>query len=277
MSELVTFDVSDGVGVIRLNRPETLNALSIEMHDVLNEVFVQAYRSRQAKAVVFTGEGRGFCAGADMGFLSSLVESRGEAYPIPRPGGEPVAAFAGIDEPNELLTTYTFPLAMNKPIIAAVNGPAVGVGFILSACCDVRFVSDKAFFDTAFPQLGLVAEYGLAWLLPRLVGHGIASDILLSGRRVRAEEALEIGLANRVLPAEELFNTAVEYAQGIAASASAKATRLIRRQLRMAHHQSYSDATAQAWDMLTTCLREDDFQEGVSSFLERRAPKFTDS
>jgi enoyl-CoA hydratase/carnithine racemase len=275
MSDLVTFGIDRGVGVITLNSPDSLNALSDDMHVALNRAFVDAYRSEDARVIVLTGAGRAFCAGADLARLTALIETRGASYDIPRPGSQPVVAFAGIDAPPELLTTYTFPLAMNKPVIAAVNGPCVGVGFVLAACCDVRFLSDRAFFDSAFPQRGLVAEFGLAWLLPRLVGHGAASDILLSGRRVRADEARQLGLANRVVPGDDLLDTALDYARAMAASAAPSSLRVIRQQLWRAHHQSYGDATAEAWDLLMTALAGDDFIEGVNSFLEKRPANFT--
>lgn len=275
MTDSVTFEITDGVGVITLNRPDQLNALSLDMHDVLNHAFVEIHHAPQARAVVLTGAGRAFCAGADMGLLTTLIEGRGANYHIPRPG-TPVAAFASVAADPALLTTYTFPLAMGKPMIAAVNGPAVGIGFVMAACCDVRFLSEKAFFDSAFPQLGLVAEYGLAWLLPRLVGHGVASDILLSGRRVRADEALRIGLANRVESPDDLLPAALEYAATIARTAAPRATRQIRQQLWNAHQQSFAEASADAWERLRECLAGADFQEGVHSFLEKRPAHFPD-
>jgi len=270
----VTLLIEEGVALITLNRPDRLNALSDAMHDQLDRVFAEAIRSDAARAIVLTGAGRAFCAGADMARLDRLVDSRGASFEVPRPG-TPIPALADIHAPPETLATYTLPLASPKPVIAAVNGPCIGIGLVLAAASDVRFVSESAVFAAAFAQRGLVAEFGLSWLLPRLVGLGMASDMLISGRRVDAAEALRVGLASRVEPDGQLLEAALAYARDIAATASPRSTAIIKRQLQAGLESSFAEATTQAWDLLTESFRSEDFAEGVRSFRERRPAIFT--
>ena len=269
----VDLRIEDGVGIITLNRPERLNALSDDMHGALDIAFTAAFRAREARVIILTGAGRGFCAGADLSRLSRFAASRGADFDLPRPGIVP-PVFQGLDAPAELLTTYTFPLAMPKPVIAAVRGPCVGVGFVLAACCDIRFAAKTGVFSAAFPQRGLIAEAGLAWLLPRLVGHNFAADILLSGRRVEAEEAQKMGLVSRVVEDDELLPAALDYAKTMAASASPRAMQRIKRQLWEGAAQNFGEAAKAAYDMLREDLASEDYAEGVASFLEKRPARF---
>ena len=275
MGELVRFEVSDGVGLITLDRPDRLNAFNGPMHGELDAVFAEAHRSTEAKVIVLTGSGRGFCAGADLDLLDGLAEARGSNYFIPPPGTV-VPAFEGLDGLREAMTTYTFPLAMPKPVIAAVNGPSVGIGFVLAAACDIRFVSRKASFSAAFPQIGVVAEYGIAWLLPRVIGRNLAADLLLSGRRLDAEEAHRIGFASRIEEPEEMLPAALAYARGIAANCSPNSTRMIKQQLIDAETESYAQATRKAYGLLVESLGSADFAEGLAAIREKRAPHFTE-
>lgn len=269
----VRFEINEGVGLLTLNRPGQLNALDDAMHVALDAAWVEAERNDAVRVLVLTGAGRAFTAGADMSRLDRLAD--GGSYDIPRPGVV-APAFASVDAPAETLTTYSFPLAMRKPVIAAINGPCIGVGMVMATACDIRFAAPNAFFSAAFPQRGVVAEFGLAWLLPRMVGRGLAADILLSGRRVEAEEAAGIGLVSRVLPAEGFLDTVLSYARDMALNGSPRSTRLIKQQLWEAEHQSYGEASARAWDMLMESFGTRDFAEGIASFREKRAPRFSD-
>ena len=273
MGDLVVYERQGAVGIVTLNRADKLNALTTEMQSDLNAAFVAAADDSDARVIVLTGAGRAFCVGADMDKLTRLVEKRGKTYDIPRPGN-PVPALRALDAEPATLVSYTLPLAMKKPVIAAINGPCVGVGLVMACCCDVRFMGAGAFFGSAFPQRGLVAEYGLAWLLPRLIGLGRASDILLSGRRVEADEALAIGLVNKVVADAGLLAAAMAYAQEMAQTAAPSSTATIKRQLARAATQSYGEASGEAWDLLMQAIAGDDFQEGVASFLEKRPPDF---
>jgi enoyl-CoA hydratase/carnithine racemase len=270
----VELQIADGVALLTLNQPERLNALSDAMNDSLVAAFVEAIGSAEVRAIVLTGAGRAFCAGADTRRLDALIASKGADYSIPRPGS-PVPALAGIDAPAETLVCYTLPFACPKPVIAAVNGACAGAGLVMAASADVRFASDSAIFTAAFAQRGLVAEYGMSWVLPRLVGMGVASDMMLSGRRVDAAEALRIGLANRVVPAEQLLEAAMDYARTIATTASPRSTAIVKRQLQTDMEGTFAAATTRAWDLLREALASDDFAEGVASFREKRPPAFT--
>lgn len=272
--ESVLLTVTDGVALLTLNRPGRLNAIDDDMHHSMNEAFAAVHRDPAVRAVVVTGAGRAFCAGADMSRLDRLVLDKGRNYDIPRPG-TPAPAFEGLDGPREAMTTYTFPLAMDKPVIAAVNGPAIGAGMVLACSCDMRFVGPDALFAAAFAQRGVVAEFGLSWLLPRIVGAGVASDMLLSGRRVDAAEALRIGLASRLANEEPVLEQAMAAARAIAQDCSPRSIRIVKQQLAAAPGQSYGEATQMAYDLLIEALASDDFAEGVLSFQEKRPPRFT--
>ena len=267
--------MSQGVGVITLNRPDRLNALDDAMHPALDEAFVAAHRDRHVRAIVLTGAGRGFCAGADLSRLDRLAASRGAEYDMPMPG-TPCASYAELGLDPDLAQTYTFPLATPKPVIGAINGACVGVGLVLAACCDVRLASTTARFGAAFPQRGLPAEAGLAWLLPRIVGRGLASDMLMSGRMVAADEALRIGLVSRIEEPDALLGIATDYARAIAINSAPQAVAMIKRQVFDGCTESFGDAARMAHDLLLDRLASDDFAEGVASFREKRSARFTD-
>lgn len=273
MSDIVLFEVTDGVGTITLNRPDRLNALDDAMHPAIEEAAVAAEQAVDARVIVLTGAGRAFSAGADMTRLDRLIEGRGSNYELPRPG---IVSdrLKPIDAPAEMLGTYTFPMALSKPVIAAINGPCVGAAFVMAACCDVRFISQKGFFAAAFAQRGLIAEGGLAWILPRMVGTNLASDIMLSGRRVTAEEALRIGLVSAIEEPDALLPAVLDYARAMAATTAPRSMRLIKRQVQHGHAQSFGEAAQEAHDLLLESLAHDDFIEGVNSFQEKRAPDF---
>lgn len=275
MNEIVRFEVSDGVGVITLNRPDRLNALDDAMHPALDEAFVAAHCDRQVRAIVLTGAGRGFCAGADMSRLDRLVATRGAGYELPKPGTV-TAIYDGLGLDPDLAQTYTFPLATPKPVIGAINGACIGVGLVLAACCDVRLASTTVKFGAAFPQRGIQAEAGLAWLLPRIVGRGVASDMLISGRMIAADEALRIGLVSRIEEPDALLGVAIDYARAIAINSAPRAVAIIKRQLFDGCTESFGDAARTAHDLLLERLASDDFIEGVASYREKRSPRFSD-
>jgi len=250
------YEVGDRVATITLNRPAKLNAWTLAMAAEVNSAFDSAQADDQVRAIVLTGAGRGFCAGADMSLLTSAAEGTlGES-------DRPPSARAPI------------PL-VSKPVIAAVNGPAVGLGFALTLFCDIRIAAASAQFGTAFAKRGLVAEFGLAWMLPRICGLGNALDLLLSARLVDAAEAKQIGLVNRTLPDSGFAEAAHSYAADLANSVSPRSTRIIKRQIFAGLNQPLDEAFRLSEHEVAASLRCEDFKEGVAHFLEKRPPAFT--
>ena len=270
----VALSVQDGVGLIELARPDELNVLGEEMLAALEHAASAMETNDDVRVVVLTGRGRAFCAGADMGRLRRLIEGGSKGYDLPRPGIIP-PGLSALPGPPETVTHYSFPMAMSKPVIAAINGPVVGAGFVLAASCDVLFAGKSAFFSGAFGARGLMAESALAWLLVRQVGLTSAADILLSGRRIMAEEALAMRLVSRVIRDEDLVADTLAYAVDMARTVAPRSLRIMKRQLQQSVDQTYAEATCQSYDLLMEALDHPDFREGVDSFLEKRDPRFT--
>jgi enoyl-CoA hydratase/carnithine racemase len=274
--EYVTCDIEEQVALVTLNRPERLNAIGNEMGRQFDRIMVRIAQDENVRAVVLTGAGRGFCAGADIERLVRFSESKGRTAQVPQPG-EAQGAFRALvgNAPQELLTRYCATQALPQPVIAAVNGPCAGIGLALAVLCDVRFASDAAFFVAPFAMRGLVAEIGLASSLAALVGNGAAADMLLSGRKVAADEALRIGLADHLKPPERLLPDALEYAHNIARNVSPRSARIIKRQLWQARSLSFADALAVSMAETRASMLSEDFAEGLAHFREKRPPRFT--
>jgi enoyl-CoA hydratase/carnithine racemase len=170
---------------------------------------------------------------------------------------------------------YSYFPSIQKPVIAAVNGPAVGLGFILTLYCDLRFASDTARFGTAFAKRGLIAEYGLAWMLPRLIGPASALDMLFSARLVDAQEALRMRLVNQVFPQDSFLENVYAYAKELASSVSPRSMGIIKTQVYNAMFQTLSEAFEASEQEMLKSLQCEDFKEGVAHFVEKRAPVFT--
>jgi enoyl-CoA hydratase/carnithine racemase len=219
------------------------------------ELLDRAATDADVRVIVVTGAGRGFCAGADMDLLQSIG------------GGSAV-----VGEQAQLYPTQM--LSVPKPIIAAVNGPAAGYGFVLALMADIRFAAAAAKLTTAFVRRGLIAEYASAWMLPRLVGPATALDLLLSGRVVLAEEARELGLVNRVVAAESLLIEAQAYARDLAASCSPRSLAVIKAQVYRDLDSPLEPALERSLREMEASLQTDDFQEGVASYVEQRPPRF---
>lgn len=264
--DVVLRDMAEGgVAVLTLNRPDRLNAwtgpLELRYFDLLD----QANRDPQVRAIVVTGAGRGFCAGADMDMLQGI----GDAGGISRGGDRPEGATAAPARRGA-----TFPLTIGKPLIGAINGACAGIGLVHALMFDVRFAASGAKFTTAFARRGLIAEHGASWLLPRLVGTSRALDLLLSARVVLAEEAAEMGLVNRVLPADTLLEETVAYARDLAANCSPASMATIKRQVYDHATAELDRALAESNTYMAQTLAGPDFKEGVASFVERRPPDF---
>jgi len=285
--EQVIYTVSERVATITLNRPERLNAWTPVMADEVRDGMMKAAFDDQVRVIILTGSGRGFCAGADMGELKGAAGEgtsrlRGDESPE-----EAVGILMGTEteeqrDPENRLSSrsdfrkrYSYLPSIPKPIIAAINGPAAGLGLIIALYCDLRFASEKARFSTAFSRRGLIAEHGISWLLPRVVGLSNALDLLFSARVVDAPEALTLGLVNRIFPEEELLPAAQAYAFELASLVSPRSLGIMKRQLYDAQFQTLAEAAAIADGELVLSLESEDFKEGVAHFLEKRPPKFT--
>jgi len=268
---VVLYEVSDQIATVIFNRPDRLNAFNGEMETGLREAMASAARDSGVRVIILTGAGRGFCAGADMERLSGAAGSGGAT--IPREAPKPLDLGASLRADFEHRYSY-FP-AVPKPIIGAVNGPAAGLGFVFACYCDIRFAASEAIFTTAFARRGLIAEYGLAWLLPRLVGPGRAADLLFSARRVAAEEAERIGLVSAVFPQSQFAARVREYARELASAASPRSMRVMKRQLWDGMLSSLDGAIELANEEMRGSFLSEDFREGVAHFIEKRPARFT--
>lgn len=247
-----------GVALIKLNRPARLNAwtpaLGVKYFSKLEEMA----RDDRVRAIVVTGEGRAFCSGADVSGVAGLAEA-----------GKFTRSVAAAER-----RPYWYPLSIGKPLIAAINGACVGIGLQQALCCDLRFAADDAKISTAYAKRGLPGECGMTWLLPRLVGTANAMDLLLSARVVRGDEAARMGLANRVVPAAQLLDETMAYAQSLAKSCSPWSMRTLKQQMYADLVSGMPSATERADKLLEPAMAGADFAEGVKSWVEKRDPAF---
>lgn len=265
----IRYEVDDRVATITLARPHRLNAWTGRMHTEYRWALEQAEHDDEVRVVVVTGEGRGFCAGADAQALDGHVAKGGYD-----PGTGPDLARPGFGVRPEFDHDFAFHFGLSTPVIAAVNGPAAGVGLVLACYCDLRFVAEGAKLTTSHGRLHLPAEYGLSWLLPRIVGVGRALDLLLSSRVVLADEALSMGLANRVLPLDDLLPTTYEYARQLAHHVSPRSLAESKRQVYVDLHRDVGSSVAEAAGLLREMMTDTEFHEGVRALQERRDPRF---
>jgi enoyl-CoA hydratase/carnithine racemase len=258
--ELVLAEQHGAVLLLTLNRPERLNAWNIPLEERYFALLDEAEADDEVRVVVITGAGRGFCAGADMEDLSQLGTVDPDAVAQAQAQAE--------RRPRER------PLSFRKPLIAAINGPAAGLGLVQALYCDLRFTTPEAKFTTAFARRGLIAEYGIAWMLPRLVGQSRALDLLMSARVVLGEEAYAMGLVNIVLPAKSLVADTLAYAADLAENCSPRSMALMKQQVYQAMDSDLPTAIAVADKLMHESFRHPDAAEGVHSYLERRPPQF---
>ena len=262
----ILYSVRDRVATITLNRPDRLNAWTMQMSNELREAFAEADRDAAVRAVVLTGAGRGFCAGADMSRLSSAAAGK---TTLKNEGEWPTEGLAA-----NFAQRCSFILGLKKPVIAGINGPVAGIGLVVTLYCDIRYMAAGAKLTTAFARRGLIAEHGVSWMLPRLIGPMNALDLLLSARTATAEEAAGMGLV-RVLPAEGFAEAVQVRAAEIANLSSPRSTGIIKRQMYEALFQSLADATVIANREQEICRDTEDFREGVAHYVEKRPPNFT--
>jgi enoyl-CoA hydratase/carnithine racemase len=262
----ILYDVSDRIATITLNRPDRMNAWTAIMERDVRNAMEAASNDDNVRVIVLTGAGRGFCAGADMEALKGIDPNevrRGDSIPF------------DMNRRADWQTRYAYYPAIAKPVIGMLNGATAGIGLVHALYCDLRFAADTAVFTTAFARRGLIAEHGISWMLPRIVGHANALDLLMSARRVSAEEALRIGLVNRLYTPEKLREETYAYARDLADFVSPSALAVIKRQLYDVPFQTLAEATIDANREMQIALKGSDFKEGVASFMEKRPPRFT--
>jgi enoyl-CoA hydratase/carnithine racemase len=255
MTEAVRVERRGRVAVVTLNRPDQANAWSVELHVGYLDVLRTLAADPEVRAVVLAAAGNNFCVGADMALLDGIS--------------------AGTGVPAELAPeTYLEPAWFPKPLVAAVQGAAAGIGMVHSLFCDVRIAAEDAVFTTAFARVGLVAEHGTSWLLPQIVGRAHALDLLLSSRRVKADEALAMGLVSKVVPRDQLLDEAVAYADRIARTSSPASLRAIKQQVLRHAVLPLAESEKETDRLVMASLDGPDLAEGVAAFLGRREPRF---
>ncbi|MGE2691997.1 enoyl-CoA hydratase [Mycolicibacterium pulveris] len=262
-AEPVRYEVRDsGVAVLTLNRPERMNGWGGGLAGTFYARIDDAEADPAVRAIVVTGSGRAFCAGADMGDLTTI-----SATTVDAAADTDVSGLVGARHPHFLMT-------MRKPVIAAINGACAGMGLTLALACDVRFAAEGAKFTTSFARRGLIAEYGISWILPRIVGQGVARDLLLSGRVFFADEAARLGVVNDVVAGDDLLSHAVGYAEDIAANCAPSSLAVIKQQVYADTMRTVFEASDHAEKLMHESLQRPDFIEGITSFFEKRPPNF---
>ncbi len=269
----IRYGVDNGVATITLNRPDYLNAWTRQMESDVRAAMTEATRDDAVREIILTGEGRGFCAGADMSLLAAVHD--GDEQDTSLRDAKPGPIEGGLELPDDYGLKYDYFPSVPKPIMAAINGPCAGLGMVMALYTDIRFAAESAVFTTAFSRRGLIAEHGISWTLPRLVGQAAALDLMLSARKVRAPEALQLGLVNQVYSDDELMEAVRTYADDLANNVSPRSIAVMKRQLYTTPFQNLGEAIEDANVEMAASLKCNDFKEGVAHFVEKRQAKFT--
>jgi enoyl-CoA hydratase/carnithine racemase len=258
---------SQGVAIIWLNRPHRMNAWTGRLHTEYRHLLERANSDTAVRAIVVTGRGRGFCVGGDSQALSGHADRGGYdpgiSADIAKPG-------YGTDEHFDASFAYHF--GLDKPVIAAMNGPAAGVGLALACFADLRFAVPGVKFTTAHGKLNLPAEYGLSWMLPKIVGLGRANDLLLTSRVFTSDEALTLGFVNQIFAPAELVARTVAYAHQLITSVSPNSLRQTRWQIYKDLHRDVASAVIESERLIEDMAKEEDFKEGIAALVEKRPP-----
>ena len=265
--EAITYEVEDPVATITLNRPEALNAWVPRMDHEVRDAIARAEADPAVVGIVITGAGRGFCAGADMKGLGELADRD------PAEAGDDAASPEPV-EAGDFAGRFTYMLASPKPIIAAVNGPVAGMGYPFAMAADIRVGTPRSLFVTAFAHRGLIAEWGLSWLLPKAIGPSAALDLLFTSKRVDGDEAYRLGLVNYLVDDDELLPFCRRYVEELAAKGSPASYAVMKRQIYEHQHRGLGAAETEAEQLMRDSFSRPDFGEGVKSFTEKRPPEF---
>ena len=271
MYKEIIYEVADPVATITMNRPDRLNAFTTRMLAEIKHALAEAEKDTKVVGIVLTGAGRGFCPGMDMDALDDIstgsTSADQEMSEFDANPGNP-------DMGPQFATMYNHLLGLRKPIVAAVNGAAAGMGMAYALLCDMRFVDKSAKFSTAFSRRGLVAEHAMSWVLPRLIGTSKALDLLWSARKFDGIEAKELGIADRLCEPGESVNDATAYLTELAQVASPTSLMIIKQQVYKHIDMPLGPAMEETVRLMEESLIRDDFRESVRSFIERRPPRF---
>ncbi len=296
-----TYEKSERIATITYNRPEKMNAWTPRMFEELRAAIQDAEADAEVGAIIVTGAGRAYCAGADMGGLNRLAQKSEQLggrpaqtaapSPLPSPASHPHLASPATQQERDRherarggetaapeannMGRFSFMLAVKKAIIGAINGPAVGMGFANALYCDIRIASERARMGLIFTRRGLAIEFGSSWMLPRIVGVANAADLAITGRLIDAQEALRMGLVSRVVAHDELIPAARALAADIATQCSPLGISYAKRFVYQHLLTDLATALRDEEESAGVMLRSQDFKEGVRAFLEKRAPKFT--
>jgi enoyl-CoA hydratase/carnithine racemase len=276
--EDILYDVADQIAIITLNRPEKLNAWTAAMQASVKRAIFAASKDGNVRAIIVTGAGRGFCAGADMANLQQIKPQNWNDREIAKADDtitiDPRADL-GPDVSAHFGGRFGYLMSIKKPIIAAINGPCAGIGLVFTLYCDLRFAANDAKFTTAFAQRGLIAEHGISWLLPRIVGTPHALDLLFSARKFDATEAERLGLINRAFPQASFLADVMAYARHLADNVSPRAMGVMKAQVWKSFFQDLNQAILVGDEEMQKSFATQDFKEGVAHFVEKRPAKFT--
>jgi enoyl-CoA hydratase/carnithine racemase len=270
--EKIHYQVSKGVALVTLNNPDRRNAWGGRMSVEYRWALYNAHLDDGVRVVVVTGSGADFCVGADSKELNS-IESAGGKYQKSKLDLPPYPE----NTPEQFQRNHAYPLCISKPVIAAVNGSCAGVGFIVASYADLRFGADNNIIKSAFARLGLPAEYGLGWILPKIMGSSNALQILLDGDRIDGAEALRLGWLQKVFPPEELLEKTVDYAARLARESSGFSMGCIKRQVNFDAEGDFSAAYTRSVEDMNAALKLPDFKEGLRALKEKRATNFLDT
>ena len=260
---------AQGLATIWLNRPHRMNAWTGRLHTEYRHLLKRANDDSKVRAIIVTGVGKGFCVGGDSQALSGHAD-RG-AY---SPGISEDIAKPGYGTDPNFDASFAYHFGLDKPVIAAMNGPAAGVGLALACFADLRFAVPGVKFTTAHGKLNLPAEYGLSWMLPKIVGLGRANDLLLTSRVFTSDEALTIGFVNQIFEPEALMVQTREYAHQLIASVSPNSLRQTRWQIYKDLHRDVASAVIESERLIEDMEKEEDFKEGIAALVEKRPPRW---
>ena len=265
--DTVSVEHVDSIAVLRLNRPHRNNAWNGKMHMAYRQRLLDADQDDSVRAIVVTGEGRAFCVGGDSKALEGHVKKGGYD-----PGTTQEIANPGFGTSPNFDAPFAYQMGLSKPIIAALNGPAAGIGLALAAFADLRFATPGAKFTTAHGKLNLPAEYGLSWVLPRIMGLGRANDILLTSRVFYSDEAYQLGFVNSLFAKEDLLEQTLNYVRQMIAAVSPNSLRQTRWQTYEDQHLSAAESVRRSEELLNEMMKEPDYNEGVQAFVKKRVP-----